>query len=105
MIGTSCRISWRCTSSGRDQRRQAEDEQDVEDVAADHVAERDVDLAAPRRCTDTASSGALVPKATTVRPDHQRRDAEGQRQFRSAAHQQFGADDQGDEIVPRHARR
>ncbi len=29
-------------------------------------------------CTDTASSGALVPKATTW-PDHQRRDAEGQR--------------------------
>jgi hypothetical protein len=45
MIGTSCRMTCRCTTSGVISADSAEDEEDVEDVAADHVAQRDVHLA------------------------------------------------------------
>ena len=62
------RVDGRDGSAG-DHRRHAQHQQDVGDVRADHVAQRDARrvVRAPP-ATETSSSGAEVPKATMVRP-------------------------------------
>jgi hypothetical protein len=73
----------------------AQDEQHVEDVAADDVAEGDVGVAPDwTACTETASSGELVPKATTVRPTTSGEMPTSGRQARGSAHEQLGAADE-----------
>jgi hypothetical protein len=68
MIGTSCRISWRSTTSGvisADRPRMNSTLKMLLPTTLPTARSVWPDSAAP---TDTATSGALVPKATTVSP-------------------------------------
>jgi len=51
-----------------DQRCGAQDQADIEDVRPEHVAHRDLGLPRSAATKDAASSGRLVPTATTVSP-------------------------------------
>ena len=83
MIGTSWRMSCALTTSGVISARQAEDEQHVEDVAADDVAHRHVGAAVERRSDRDGHLRRTGSHRDDGQPDHQRRDAERKRQARA----------------------
>ena len=88
-------MSCALTTSGAISARQAEDEQHVEDVAADDVADRDVGAAAAAlRPPKPPSPGALVPNATTVSPTTSGEMPNDEREPARAAHEQLGAGDE-----------
>ena len=84
---------------GRDEGGEAEDEEHVEDVAADHVAHRDVGLPGERAAHADRHLGRAGAHRYDGQPDHERRDAEAAGKARCPADQQFGADDQQGETA------
>ena len=74
-----------------DHRGGTENEEDVEDVAADHVADRDVDVAAVGCSDGNRHFRGAGTERDDGEPDHQRRDAERKREPARAAHQCVGA--------------
>ena len=79
----------------RDQRRHAEDEQHVEDVAADDVADGDVGLAGQRRAARTPPSPARwCRRRRSVRPTTSGEMPNDSGDPRRAADEQLGADDE-----------
>ena len=78
----------------RDQRADAQDEQYVEDVAADHVANGDVGVAVQHSAHRYGHLGCAGTKRHDGEAHHQRRNAEAQCQLRRPAHQQARAQHQ-----------
>ena len=79
----------------RDQRAEAEDEQHVEDVAADDIADGDVGAAIQHGTDGHRDFGRAGAECDDREPDHERRDAERQRELRGAAHEGLGAGHEG----------
>ena len=106
MIGTSWRMSWTFTTSGVISADRPRMKSTLKMLLPTTLPMAMSVLPSSTAPTDTATSGALVPKATIVRPTTSGEMPKDSASFGRAAHQQFGAGDQGhqagDEDQQRH---
>ena len=102
MIGTSSRISWRETTSGAIRAVRPRMNSTLKILLPTTLPMARSVLPSSTACTLTAVSGALVPKATMVRPTTSGLMPNDSGQLGRAAHQHVGADDQQDQAAEKY---
>ncbi len=81
-------------SNGSEQRRHAQDQQDVRDIGANNIADGDARRASQRSLNARHEFRRRRPKADQCQPDEQGRHTKKRCRPCSAAHQQLAADDE-----------